>query len=270
MVGMKRLLPVLMVLLATDCAREPLLTRLAMSTWSLAAMDRATGDIGVAFASCVPDVHADGLAALAPGVGVAVTQAAWILPNRNRVYAALREGLSAEAIIARVTAPASDPGLAERQYGVVTLTDGEIHIANFTGEDNDAWAGARQDADMAVTVQGNILVGEAVVADALAAFLADASDGRNTLADRLMRGLEAGSAAGGDVRCNRDGISSTAATAGILVARAGDPPYAAATIGVTDQGTDAAPWLAISEQRPLGGGNPIPEVRRRFDEWRFR
>ena len=138
--------------------------------------------------------------------------------------------------------------LSVRQYAVVTLTDGEVHIAGFSGDSIAAWSGIRSAADMAVSVQGNRLVGEAVVTGCSCRISIGSSRcGRYALSDRLMRALEAGSAAGGDIRCNRDGLRSSAVTAFILIARGGDPPYAARDIGVTDQGTGAAPWLAISE-----------------------
>ncbi|NIP81664.1 MAG: DUF1028 domain-containing protein, partial [Gemmatimonadetes bacterium] len=152
--------------------------------------------------------------------------------------------------------------------GVVTLRDGVVEIAGYTGEGASDWAGIHADLGMAVTAQGNTLVGEAVVADALEAFVRDDPSGRDALADRLMRALEAGSEAGGDIRCNRDGITSTAATAMIVVARGDDPPYATENIGVTDQGTAAAPWLALSHTTPREGPNPVVELRRRFDQWR--
>ena len=239
---------------------------LDMTTWSIAALDPRTGDVGVSMASCVPNTFGDAVGALVPGHGVVATQAAWNLENRNRAFEALREGLGAQAIIDRVVE--ADTSTARRQYGAVTMKDGVVEIAGYTGEGTSDWAGIRSDLGMAVTAQGNTLVGEAVVADALEAFVRDDPAGRNTLADRLMRALEAGSTAGGDIRCNRDGITSTAATAMILVARGGDPPYAARDIDITDEGTEAAPWLAISHHAPREGPNPIPEVRRRFDAWR--
>jgi enamidase len=243
-------------------------SELDMTTWSIAALDPQTGDVGVAMASCVPNTFGDAVGALVPGVGVVATQAAWNLENRNRAFEALKEGRRAQEILDLVVA--ADTSTARRQYGAVTLRDGVVEVAGFTGEGTSDWAGIRADVDMAVTAQGNTLVSEAVVGDALAAFVRDDPRGRNTLADRLMRALEAGSAAGGDIRCNRDGITSTAATAMILVARAGDPPYAAEDIDHSDQGTGAAPWLAISHHAPREGPNPIPEVRRRFDAWRVR
>ena len=240
----------------------------ALATWSIIALDPNTGDVGIAAASCHPDAHGDALASLVPGLGVGVTQAAWDLGNRNRLQNALLDGLAAEDVISNVANSGKDADLARRQYGVVTFTDGKVHISGFTGDSTPAWSGSRSDAAMAVSVQGNTLVSQSVVVDALAAFQSQDPNGANTLADRLMRGLEAASAAGGDVRCNRDGLYSTAVTAFILVARGSDLPYAAPNIGLTDQGTMSAPWLAISEFRSIDGENPIPAVRRRFDEWK--
>jgi enamidase len=241
-------------------------SELDMTTWSIAALDPETGDVGISMASCVPETFGDGVGALVPGHGVVATQAAWNLDNRNRAYDALREGLSAQAIIDRVVE--ADTSTARRQYGAVTMKDGVVEVAGFTGDGTSDWAGIMTDREMAVTAQGNTLVSEAVVADALAAFVRDDPTGKNTLADRLMRALEAGSKAGGDVRCNREGITSTAATAMILVARGDDPPYAARDIGLTDEGSARAPWLAISHHAAIKGPNPILDVRRRFDAWR--
>ncbi len=250
---------------------------LDLTTWSIAAADPATGDVGVAVASCVPELHADGVAALVPGHGVAAVQASWDLTNRNRVFDALREGLSAQEVIDRVADPAADSVLGRRQYGVATIHGGSVQVAGFTGEDilarnsdpeNDSWAGIMADPSMGVTSQGNTLVGPPVVSDPLAAFQRHDPAGRNTLPDRLMRALEAGAIAGGDVRCNDEQVVQTAATAAILVARGGDDPYATADIGMTDQGTPNAPWLAISVVDTLQGANPLVELRQRYDDWR--
>ena len=107
-----------------------------------------------------------------------------------------------------------------------------------------------------------------VVADGLQAFRWEDPTGFNTLSDRLLRALEAGAIAGGDVRCNDETTRQTAAMAFIVVARGTDPPYATESIGMSDQGTDAAPWLAISVQGERGGDNPLLELRLRYDRWR--
>ena len=250
-----------------------------MTTWSVVAVDPLSGDVGVASASCVPS-FADALAALVPGKGAAATQASFDIDNRNVVYEAIKEGLNAEQVIARVTDPSVDQETDRRQYGVVTLSDGVVHTAGFTAPSREGttegtdgikrWAGVMAHAGMGVTVQGNTLVNEAVVADGLEAFGWEDPTGFNELSDRLMRALEAGSVAGGDVRCNNETTRQTAAMAFILVARGGDEPYATREIGMSDQGTSTAPWLAISVRGERGGDNPLLELRLKYDQWRRR
>jgi len=277
MPSLKSTLPALVLVVLTSCRAAPEYpTTLDMTTWSVAAIDPITGDVGVAAASCVA-THADALAALVPGKGAAATQAGFDIDNRNVVFAALQEGLTAEEIIERVTDPAVDSMTSRRQYGIVTLHDGAVHTAGFTAPQTlgttrepepTRWAGVLGDPRWGVTVQGNTLVNERVVADGLEAFRWEDPTGFNTLADRLMRALEAGSIAGGDVRCNNDTTRQTAALAFIVVARGTDPPYATESIGMTDQGTRAAPWLALSVAVERGDDNPLLELRLRYDRWR--
>ena len=104
--------------------------------------------------------------------------------------ALLREGLSAQDVVERLTG--ADADRAQRQLGVV---DAQGQAATFTGEECHAWAGGRIGAGYAA--QGNILVsGETV--DALAETF-DASVER-PLAERLLDCLDAAQARGGDSR----------------------------------------------------------------------
>lgn len=252
-------------------------TELDMTTWSIAAIDPETGDVGVAVSSCV-ETFGDGVAALVPGKGAAATQAGFDIRNRNRVYEALQEGLTAEQVIQRVTDPEWDDQLDRRQYGVVTVNDGVVHVAGYTtptrqgmSADDDGnlrYAGVMADASRGVTSQGNTLASAEVVQRPLDAFRWDDPAGFNTLADRLMRALEAGSHAGGDVRCNQGNVRQTTSMAAILVARGGDAPYATENIGQTDAGTPDAPWLALSVHTTRLAENPLLDLRRQFDEWR--
>src|SRR3954471_4047734 len=225
---------------------------LSMTTWSVVGVDPKTGDVGVAMASCVPNTFADALAALVPGKGAASTQAAFDIDNRNKIFAALKEGASANDIIRRVADSTADKRLGSRQYGVVTIRNGRAETAGFTGKpmldgvtapDSKRWAGGRGNADRGVSVQGNTLASSEVVTNALDAFVWEDPTGFNWLSDRLMRAIEAGSRAGGDVRCNNDSTRQTAATSMILVARGTDAPYATEQLRVSDQGTPKAPWL---------------------------
>lgn len=250
---------------------------LTMTTWSVVGVDPATGDVGVAMSSCVPNTLADALAALVPGKGAASTQAAFDIDNRNKIFAALKDGKSADEIMRLVADSAVDPRLASRQYGVVTMSGGRAQTAGFTGKPMldgavgptpKRWAGVRGDAARGVSVQGNTLASSQVVTNALAAFVWEDPTGFNWLSDRLMRAIEAGSIAGGDVRCNNDSTRQTAATSMILVARGTDAPYATEKLRMSDQGTPNAPWLEISVTVGPGEDNPLLELRRRYDLWR--
>jgi uncharacterized Ntn-hydrolase superfamily protein len=265
--------------LLTACAApEPQYPReLDMTTWSVVGVDPETGDVGVAVASCVQS-FGDAVAALVPGKGAAATQAGFDVDNRNLVFQSIQEGLTAEEVILRVTDPAWDEETDRRQYGVVTMHDGLVHVAGFTtptrqgvtvGEDGvPRYAGVMADASRGVSAQGNTLASHEVVQRPLDAYRWEDPAGFNSLPDRLMRALEAGSIAGGDVRCNQGNIRQTTSMAVILVARGGDAPYATESIGMTDAGTDDAPWLALSVKTERLAENPLLELRRQYDAWR--
>jgi uncharacterized Ntn-hydrolase superfamily protein len=125
-----------------------------------------------------------------PLVGAVATQA-WANPRYGpEGLALLRDGLSAEEVVERLTS--ADEKRAERQLGVL---DRKARGAAYTGEDCKDWAGHRTGAGY--TAQGNILVsGETV--DALAETF-QSTAGR-PLADRLLDCLDAAQAAGGDNR----------------------------------------------------------------------
>jgi uncharacterized Ntn-hydrolase superfamily protein len=252
-------------------------TEMEMTTWSVVGVDAKTGDVGVAVASCVPS-HGDAVAALVPGKGAAATQAGFDLKNRNKVFDAIKQGLTAEEVIAQVTNPTWDSQTDRRQYGVVTMHNGFVRTAGFTtptrqgttaGEDGVArFAGVMADPSRGVSAQGNTLASAEVVQRPLETYRWDDPAGFNTLADRLMRAIEAGSIAGGDVRCNQGSVRQTTSMAAILVARGSDPPYATENIGMTDAGTSKAPWLNLSVRVDRGGENPLLDLRRQSDKWR--
>ena len=237
------------------------------STYSIIAIDPVTGDVGAAGASCVP-ISAASLAALVPGQGVSATQAAASSWNQTKVFDLLRQGMTASEIIRVVTATDFDSEVGIRQYGAVTLHQGSIQMAGFTGLENNDWAGDRQDAKNAVSVQGNTLESQAVVSNALAAFSA-ADIGPVQLSDRLMRALEAASAAGGDRRCNsQSGFQQTAQAAFIMVAKADQPPFATPFGKEPSSSDPSLPWLYISLIEAKGGPNPLLELRSRYNDWR--
>jgi uncharacterized Ntn-hydrolase superfamily protein len=223
-------------------------------------------------------MHGDAVAALVPGKGAAATQAGFDVKNRNKVFETIKQGLTAEEVVAQVTDSAWDSQTDRRQYGVLTMHNGFVRAAGFTtptrqgtttGDDGVAqFAGVMADPSRGVTAQGNTLASADVVQWPLDAYRWEDPAGFNTMPDRLMRALEAGAIAGGDVRCNQGSVRQTTATAAILAARGTDPPYAAESIGMTDAGTGKAPWLNLSVRVDRGGENPLLELRRQYDRWR--
>jgi len=158
-------------------------------TWSIVTHDPATGAFAVAVAtkafavgaSC-PFVRAD--------VGAVSTQS---MTNRYlgpAILDAMARGIAPDAAIQG--ALAGDAGAGLRQVHAV---DRHGRTAAWTGGNCVMWCGGT--SAPFVSVAGNMLAGEAVVADTLAAMQAN---GALDLPERLMRAMEAGEAAGGDRR----------------------------------------------------------------------
>lgn len=163
-------------------------------TFSIVAVDTATGESGVAVTTRVPCVG-NGVPWVRAGVGAVATQAYTRTEYGEELLALLAEGVSPEAALAR--ALAADSGAARRQVGVVGLSGA---TAQHTGSGTTAWAGHR--AGHGYATQGNLLVGPEVLAAVAERFEATAGSGRY-LADRLIDALGAGQAAGGDARKGR-------------------------------------------------------------------
>jgi uncharacterized Ntn-hydrolase superfamily protein len=167
-----------------------------LSTFSIVACDLETGDpstgsgqaLGIAVESKFLAVGAVVPWARA-GVGAVATQAWANTRFGPDGLALMSEGLSAREALDRLIA--SDDGRDHRQVGLV---DAQGRAATYTGSACFAWAGGRTGPGFAC--QGNILVSQATV-DAMAETFAAA---KGSLWDRLVAGLAAGQAAGGDSR----------------------------------------------------------------------
>jgi uncharacterized Ntn-hydrolase superfamily protein len=160
-----------------------------VATYSIAACDLEAGQWGVAtqskflaVGSVVPWAE--------PGTGAIATQAYANPRYGPDGLALLRQGLSAQDVVERLTAADDDRG--QRQLGVVDSRGGS---ASFTGEACMDWAGGSTGPCFAA--QGNILVGEETVTALAATFAAGAG---RPLAERLLDCLAAAQAAGGDRR----------------------------------------------------------------------
>lgn len=157
-------------------------------TWSILARDPATGALGAAvatrfFAVGALCIHVEGR------VGALATQA--LINPMFGVHGMdrLRAGEAPKAIVAALLA-----GDAGRDHRQLHMLDASGNVAPHTGAACVNWCGSASEVD--VSVAGNMLAGPQVVEATLAAYLR--SDG--SFAERLLSGLEAGEAAGGDRR----------------------------------------------------------------------
>lgn len=189
----------------------------ARATFSIVAFDSTTQELGVAVQSRAFSV---GMAVpwAEAGVGAIATQATtnesfgpkWLALLRGTPGRPGRPARRMSAAEALRTLLAADSGATHRQVGIV---DAKGRSASHTGKDCNPWAGSRNGPGY--SIQGNILAGEAVVADMERAYLTT----KGELAQRLLAALQAGQAAGGDKRGQQ--------SAAILVVRPSDefPEY---------------------------------------------
>ncbi len=177
-------------------AQEPIAwgDELVFHTFSIAAVDPATGESGVAVTTRVPCVG-NGVPWVRAGVGAVATQASTRTEYGHELLDMLEGGLSPQEAMNRATA--GDPQADRRQVGVVAV-DGST--AQHTGSRPGSWAGHR--AGLNYATQGNVLVGPEVLEAVAAEFEASEESGRH-LADRLISALAAGQSVGGDKRKGR-------------------------------------------------------------------
>jgi uncharacterized Ntn-hydrolase superfamily protein len=183
---MKRVLigPMLFALFcATASQADPL-----VHTFSIVARDPATGDMGVAVQSHWFSVGSIVTWAEA-GVGAIATQS-FVDPGYGvRGLDLMRKGVAAPMALDQLVA--AD---AQRDGRQVAMIDASGRVAAHTGRSAIAAAGHQLGAGFAV--QANLMANDRVWPAMASAFERASGD----LADRMLAALEAGQAAGGDVR----------------------------------------------------------------------
>jgi uncharacterized Ntn-hydrolase superfamily protein len=157
-------------------------------TASILARDAGTGELGVAVFTAWPAVGAI-VPFAEPAVGAIATQSFVEISFGPRGLEMLRDGLSAAEAVERLIRSDSQP--ATRQLGVMTA-DGES--AGFTGDGCVPYA--EEASGDECRCQANMMASEGVPETMAAAFEA----ARGELAVRLLDSLQAGEAAGGDIR----------------------------------------------------------------------
>jgi uncharacterized Ntn-hydrolase superfamily protein len=249
----------------------------AWATWSVIAVDRATGKVVIASATCVTQKGLMGFPAkdlrdiqaiVVPGKGVAAAQAGVdnTRANQKLIFAEIQKGTAPDQIIALLK---QDPQIARRQFGILDL---EGRSAGFSGERNQAVSLDRQGqvegTGIHYAIQGNILTSEAVVFNAVEAF----RGAKGSLTDRVMAAMEAADAAGGDSRCSCDRgpkidapcTAKTAHVAYILEALKTDPN------GESYNDGKYSLYISVTDQdiTPAENANPVRTLRLRYDRRR--
>lgn len=229
------------------------LTNAADATWSIIAVDPETGRVGAAMASCVPS----GLlgepdsalvpVVLLPGQGVAVTQGSINPDSPGGLRQLLSDGVTPSDAIDELLD--IDDLATARQYGVVLLSPSESgeQATTFTGADTEAIAGGVN--TNTVAVQGLLLAERAMLDATLSAYEAAIANSR-TLEQALLAGLAAGSALGGDRRCDAD---QTALFAHLAVA------------GPDDDALRPSVLLTVTVDEG-DGQNPVPLLVEAYDD----
>jgi hypothetical protein len=254
----------------------------ALATWSVIAVDRSTGRVVIASATCVDrdDQFLMGVqAVVVPGKGVAACQAAVDNTHQNQmlVFRELQKGIDPNAIVELLS---SDPAYQSRQFGILDL---QGRMAGHSGLSNGYVTqdiqGQVPGTEIFFSIQGNILRPGQVVPNAVQAFI----NTQGAITDRVMAAMEAADGSGGDSRCTcppwpTDGSKprvpcdqKTSHVAYILMAEKTDTSGDSHNNGkytmyitVSQPGTDKGP-NAIKDGENL---NPVKTLRVRYDQWR--
>jgi Family of unknown function (DUF1028) len=264
------------------CFCSLLIPSTAFATWSIIAVDRSTGRLVIASATCVDrdDQFLMGVqAVVVPGKGVAACQAAVDSAHKNQmlVFQELQKGADPKQIVEML---AQDPAFQSRQFGILDL---QGRMAGHSGLSNGYVSqdiqGQVPGTDIFYSIQGNILRPGLVMPNAVQAFLQTTG----SLTDRVMAAMEAADGSGGDSRCTcppwpTDGgrpripcDGRTSHVAYILMAEKSD------TNGDSHNNGKYAMYLTVSQPGPDKGPNevregenlnPVKTLRTRYDEWR--
>ena len=183
----------------------------AQDTFSIVAVDKETGEIGAAGATCIKGIEQGiikVISSIVPGKGGIISQAYVCIPNKNLQNATtkMKEGMSPSEIIDWLIENDDCQYGTElsRQYGIVDFDDnGNVRTAGFTGSEANDYKEDRQGVNY--SIQGNILLNKSVIDKMEQNFL----NTNGSLAEKLMAAMQGANFPGADNRCLDDGTSST-------------------------------------------------------------
>lgn len=244
----------------------------ASATWSIVVVNTRTREVCVASATCIPNFNLRRwLPVVRVGQGAGAAQSAVDINGNNReiMWDGFQAGLTPQEILDILAQSSSHQS---RQYGIASFAGPAV---SFTGSGAGLAATGVTGTvdDLVYAVQGNVLTDDSVVFAAEAAL-------RNTVGDlsqRVMAGMEAARALGGDGRCSCSqsaptscgapppGFTKSAHTAFIVLARLGD------TDGPCNSSLGCADGEYFLRRQFNGGVNdidPVLELATRVGNWR--
>lgn len=223
----------------------------AQDTFSIVAVDSATGEVGSAGASCLDETQITGgvliISDVLPGKGAIHTQSYWMAANQQNARMRMEAGDSPQEIIDWLENNDVSGNPAIRQYGIVDFDlQNSPRVAAFTGADCLDYKNHILGPDYAI--QGNILLGPQILDSMEARFLR--TDG--SLADKLMAAMQGANIPGADSRCLAEGVSSLSAF--LRVAKPDD--------------ADDDLWLDLQVPITPYGHEPIDSLQVLYDQWK--
>ena len=229
-----------------------ILSTMAQDTFSIVAVDEATGEIGSAGASCLDDTQFPGsggafiISDILPGRGAIHTQSFYLAANQNNARTRMEAGDTPDELITWLAINDVQGNNTQRQYGVVDFDENGVGRAKaFTGINCLPYRGQRVGSNY--SIQGNILLGPEILDSMEARFISSTG----TLAERLMFSLQGANVPGADSRCLPEGVSSLSAF--VRVARPDD--------------SEDDLFLDLNVPFTAFGVEPIDELQSLFDTW---
>lgn len=234
------------------------LTSNAQDTFSIVAVDPATGEVGSAGATCLTSSDCGGcggaviISGIVPGVGAVNAQAFVCIPNSNlnKAILEMNNGRSPQEILDFLlindSCASQNNNPAFRQYGIADLdANNEPRAVAFSGASTSNYSNHITGPNYAI--QGNILLGQEILDDMEAGFL----NTQGTLAEKLMGAMQGANVPGADSRCLNDGISSKSS-----YLRVAQPNDAVNNL-----------YLDLIIESTVNGVDPIDSLQTLMDEW---
>ncbi len=246
----------------------------ASATWSICVVNRRTGEVAVAGATCIANIDLmSSIPVIRVGQGAGCIQSAGWEPGLVLIYDLLGAGATPTEILSAIRQATNEGNL---QIGIAGMIGDPVA---FSGGAVGRAKGSRVGTfgDYSYAISGNVLTGSPVWIDCRDALVGTPGD----MAEKVMAAMEAAYLAGGDGRCSCDDFRPTScgspppnftksAHCGfMIVSRIGDtdPPC---LIG-SDCARPGSYYLKINIRdgnAAMNDPDPVLQIRDRYDAWR--